>query len=175
MLQYFKNIYKGIVTPLQGMKITTGYIFTPRVTRKYPESYEPILTESQRNRLEVDMVRCTGCKLCAKNCPSQCITIDTIKTTPTDTNIPIDEKGKPKKILVTKFDIDYGLCCFCALCEEGCNFKAIYRTTKFDYSTYYRKELVHSYSKLTPEEIAEKKKLLASFNAEQKKEETKKD
>jgi len=166
MLKYFKDIYQGIVTPLQGMAVTTPYIFTPRVTKKYPEDYQPVLPESERNKLEVDMVKCTGCQLCAKACLAKCIFIETVKAVPTDTNVPTDENGKPKKLLVTKFDIDFALCCFCALCEETCPTNAIYRTSVFDYSTHYRKELLHSFAKFTTEEVKHKKTLLTQFNAE---------
>jgi NADH-quinone oxidoreductase subunit I len=168
MLKYFKDLYRGLITPFQGMRITSHYIFTPRVTKKYPEAYEPVLPPAERNRLDVNMTKCTGCKMCANSCPAKAITIDTIKAVPSDTNVPTDENGKPKKLLVSKFDIDFGLCCYCALCEEACNFGAIYRTPVFDYSTYYRKELKHHYSKMTTEQIKEKKELLAKYNAEQK-------
>ena len=169
MLKYLKDIKDALITPLQGMKITTSYIFTSRVTRKYPEAYTPVLPESERNRINVDVTKCGGCQLCAKGCPTKSITMETIKTVPTDSNVPLDANGKSKKLLVTKFDIDFGTCCFCGLCEETCNFGAIYRTPVFDYSTYYRKNLKYSFSNLSSEQIEEKKKLLAKFNAEQKK------
>ena len=168
MLKYLKDIYKGIITPLQGMKITSRYIFTSRVTRKYPEAYVPVLPEAERNRIFVDIDKCGGCQLCAKSCPTKSIAIETIKAVPTDTNVPTDENGKPRKLLVTKFDIDFGTCCFCALCEESCNFGAIYRTEVFDYSDYYRKNLNYQFSKFTSKQIEEKKNILANYNAEQK-------
>ena len=168
MFKYFKDIYKAIITPIQGMKITSRYIFTPRITRKYPESYTPVLPEAERNRIDVDIEKCAGCQLCSKNCLTKSINIETIKATPTDTDVPLDKNGKPKKILVTKFDIDFGTCCFCALCEESCSFNAIYRTPTFDYSDYYRKNLVYSFSQFTPEQIEAKKKILAQYQAEQK-------
>ena len=168
MLKYLKDIQQAIITPLQGLKITSRYIFTSRVTRKYPEAYTPVLPEAERNRIDVDMTKCGGCQLCAKGCPTKSITIETIKAVPTDTNVPLDHNGKPKKLLVTKFDIDFGTCCFCALCEETCNFSAIHRTAVFDYSSYYRKNLNYNFSEFTPEQIEEKKNILAKYNAEQK-------
>jgi len=170
MLKYLKDIYRGLITPLQGISITTSYIFTSRVTKKYPESYDPypVLPVAERNRIAVNMAKCSGCQLCAKNCLAKCIKIETVKAVPTDTNVPTDENGKPKKLLVTKFDIDFGLCCYCALCEEACAMGAIHRTSVFDYSTPYRKDLLYSFSKLSPAEVAEKKALLEKFNAEKK-------
>jgi NADH-quinone oxidoreductase subunit I len=168
MLQYFKNIYQGLKTPLQGMFITTGAILKPRVTKKYPEDYQPNLPISERNRLDVNMTKCTGCGMCSKNCLSKCIKIETVKAVPTDTNVPVDENGKPKKLLVTKFDIDFALCCYCTICEEVCPTGAIHRTPIFDYSKYNRSELKYSFSAFSQQEVEEKKALLAKFNAEKK-------
>ncbi len=170
MVQYFKNIIEGLVTPLQGMKITTSYIFKSKVTRRYPEQFDayPTLPETERNRIEVAIDKCIGCLACVKACPSNCIKIEAVKVAPTDTDVPLDEKGKPKKQLISKFDIDFGLCCYCTLCEEACPTGAIYRTKIFDYSTYYRKDLLYHFSDMTPEQIENKKQVLAKYNAEKK-------
>ncbi|MGI6370099.1 MAG: 4Fe-4S binding protein [Ignavibacteria bacterium] len=170
MLQYFKNIISGLVTPLQGIKITTDHICKPKVTRRYPEQFDPypILPETERNRLDVNMTKCTGCQMCAKSCPVGCIKIETVRAVPTDTNVPLDENGKPKKLLVTQFNIDFALCCFCALCEEACPTGAIHRTPIFDYSSYSREDLIYNFSTFSPEEVEEKKELLDKFNAEKK-------
>ena len=170
MLQYLKNIFAGFITPLQGIKITSSYIFKPKVTKRYPEQYDPYpsLPESTRNRIYVDMGKCLGCQLCSKNCPVGCIDIEIIKAVPNDPNPVLDENGNPKKLIVSKFDIDFALCCFCMLCEESCNRGAIYRTSIFDYSTYSREKLIYSFSKLTPEEVEKKKELLEKFDAEKR-------
>ena len=170
MLKYFKDVLAGFITPLQGMKITSSYILKSKVTKRYPEQYDPYptLPESERNRIDVDMTKCLGCQMCAKNCPVGCIKIETIKAAPNDPNVPLDVNGKPKKLIVSKFDIDFALCCFCALCEDSCSTGAIHRTPVFDYCTYKRKDLLYHFSKLTPEEVEEKKALLEKYNAEQK-------
>ncbi len=170
MLQYLKNIFLGLLTPLQGVKITSSYIFTPKVTKRYPEQFDtyPTLPDTERNRLDVSMTKCTGCQMCAKNCLANCIKIETIKATPGDTNLPLDENGKPKKLLVSKFDIDFALCSFCMICEEVCPTGAIHRTKIFDYSSYNRKDLRYHFSAMSESDIKEKTELLNKFNAEKK-------
>jgi len=51
----------------------------------------------------IDPKACTGCTLCAKRCPQQCIS------------------GEPKKTYV----IDESKCIKCGLCKDVCNFNAV--------------------------------------------------
>jgi NAD-dependent dihydropyrimidine dehydrogenase PreA subunit len=51
----------------------------------------------------IDEDKCTGCTLCAKNCPVECIS------------------GEPKKI----YEIDGKKCIKCGICYEVCKFDAV--------------------------------------------------
>ena len=51
----------------------------------------------------IDEGKCTGCTLCAKNCPVECIS------------------GEPKKI----YTIDGTKCIKCGICHEVCKFDAV--------------------------------------------------
>jgi NADH-quinone oxidoreductase subunit F len=53
----------------------------------------------------IDAEKCTGCTLCAKNCPVQAIA------------------GEPKKVHV----IDVSICVKCSRCISSCNFGAVYK------------------------------------------------
>jgi NADH-quinone oxidoreductase subunit F len=53
----------------------------------------------------IDPEKCTGCTLCAKNCPVECIS------------------GEPKKV----YAIDVEKCVKCGKCVTVCNFEAVYK------------------------------------------------
>jgi formate hydrogenlyase subunit 6/NADH:ubiquinone oxidoreductase subunit I len=57
-------------------------------------------------------------------------------------------RGEDKKKVIQRFDIDFGLCCFCGLCEEACNFSAIKLAPKYEFSTLGKDELVWDLNKL---------------------------
>ena len=173
MNQYFKNIWLSIYTVLFGMSITMRHLFTRNVTVQYPNVH-PLdqagpdkMPSNARNRLFVNMDDCNGCNSCSRACPVNCITVETLKTSPSD-NVPIMSDGKKRGLWVTNFQIDFGKCCYCALCVEPCPTEAIHMTTEFEYSTYDRKNLLYTFSTMTTDEIQSKVKMLAD-DAERKK------
>lgn len=73
------------------------------VTEKYPfKRYEA--PEHLRSRLHWDASKCTGCGLCAKDCPADAIEM-----------IVIDKKNRQ---FVFRYDVDR--CTFCAQCVASC-------------------------------------------------------
>jgi len=153
---YFRNIGKGFWTVLIGMKITMRHLFTPAVTIQYPDARMGI-PERGRNRLYVNMDDCIGCDQCEMACPVNCITIETAKSLPTE-DLGLTSTGQKKRLWVTKFDIDFGKCCYCGLCVPPCPTECIYMTSVYEFSAYDRSELVYNFTTLTPEESAAKVK-----------------
>lgn len=164
MRQYFKNIYDGIVTALIGMRITFSHLFTPAVTIQYPDE-KPKLPERARNRLYVNMDDCIGCDQCARACPVDCITIETVKGLPTD-DIGKTSQGKKKALWVTKFEIDIAKCCYCSLCVWPCPTECIFMTDVYEFSEYDRNKLIYNFATLTPEEVQQKKDNYTKYEAE---------
>ncbi len=187
MGEYFKNIWLGVWTVLVGMKITLEHLFAKKVTNQYPDRWHPIegkfsgtrsfrkgdedrsdIPSYSRNRLYVDMNICNGCNGCARACPVNCITVETLKVTPGDKVEPLGD-GSKRGLWVTKHDIDFAKCCFCGLCTEPCPTEAIYMTKEFEYATEKRDDLVYHFAVMTPEEIQEKKDMYEKFMADKKK------
>lgn len=187
MKRYFENIWLGVYTVLVGMVITWKHLFAKNVTNQYPDRWHPIdghfdgkkseykgdpsrgeIPQISRNRLFLDPDLCNGCNGCARACPVNCITVETVKVTPGDVVPPLKD-GSKRGLWVTKYDIDFAKCCFCGLCTEPCPTEAIYLTTEFEYSTTNRKDLLYHFSPMTPEEVKEKKDMYAKFQAEKKK------
>ncbi len=177
-MSYFKDIYEGISTALVGMKITWEHLFTKKVTNQYPELYHPIksgdMAINSRNRIFVDMDGCDGCNSCARACPVKCITVETCKVTPGDETAPDLHGGKKRRTWVTKYDIDFALCCFCSLCTEACPTEAIVMTQEFEYSSLDRDGMLYHFSRLTSEEAAEKVKMFDDNQAAKKREQEEK-
>lgn len=165
---YISNVWAGIGTALVGMRITWKHLFMKKVTRQYPDKFHPVrdgqTPEFLRNRLFVDMDLCIGCMICQRNCPVNCITIETIKSVKDDPEA-VKPNGEKINLWVNKFDIDFAKCMFCNLCTEECPTDAIYMTTEFEYTSYVRDHLYYRFSVMTPEQIEAKKKLLEEEKA----------
>ncbi len=165
MGQYFKNIWDGIWTVLVGMKVTLRHLFTPAVTIQYPD-VKVKLPERARNRLYVNMDDCIGCDQCAMACPVDCITIETLKSTP-DVDLGLTSVGTKKRLYVTRFDIDIAKCCYCGLCVPPCPTECIKMTDVYEFSEYERGDLIYRFATMTPEEIDLAKAKLAAYEKEQ--------
>ncbi|MFA6599032.1 MAG: NADH-quinone oxidoreductase subunit I [Ignavibacteriaceae bacterium] len=164
MREYLNNIKDGLVTVFIGMKITFMHLFTPSVTIQYPSVKVPMV-ERVRNRLFVNMDDCIGCDQCARACPVNCISIDTVKGLPTE-DLGKTSQGKKKALWVTKFDIDFAKCCYCQLCVFPCPTECIYMTDEYEFTKLEREDLLYKFATLSPEEVEQKKDNFQKFEAE---------
>ncbi len=164
MREYFNNIWTAVITILIGMKVTFKHLFVPAVTIQYPD-VKPQLPERERNRLYVNMDDCIGCDQCARACPVDCITIETVKGLPGE-DLGKTSNGKKKALWVTKFDIDFAKCCYCQLCVFPCPTECIYMTDTYEFSEFERNNLLYDFVTLTPEERLEKKANYEKYEAE---------
>lgn len=151
MKRYFKDIWDSFYTIGIGMGVTFRHLFTKSVTIQYPD-VKPELTDRARNRLYVNMDDCIGCDQCSKACPVNCITIETVKAVPPD-DLGVTSTGNPKRLWVTKFDIDIAKCCYCALCVYPCPTECIKMTDVYEFSEFDRHNLLYNFSTMTPAEI----------------------
>jgi formate hydrogenlyase subunit 6/NADH:ubiquinone oxidoreductase subunit I len=87
--------------------------FKQPVTQTYPlNRFEP--PQRHRGKLAWNPEKCTGCSLCAKDCPSNAIEM-----------IVID---KAKKQFVLRYHVDR--CTFCSQCVQNCRFKCMDMTNQ---------------------------------------------
>lgn len=162
---YFRDIWEGIGTVLIGMKVTWRHLFTPAVTIQYPD-VKLKLPERARNRLYVNMDDCIGCDQCAMACPVDCITIETIKSTP-DVDLGLTSVGTKKRLYVPVFDIDIAKCCYCALCVYPCPTECIKMTDVYEFSEFDRNSLIYNFATMTSAEVETARVRLAAYEKEQ--------
>ena len=65
---------------------------------------------------------CTSCMICARECPTWCITIDS-HTEPV-AGLPAGARQRTENVL-DRFAIDWSLCMYCGICVEECPFDAL--------------------------------------------------
>jgi len=125
---------------LQGLALTLKHLFTPPVTRQYPdEKRDPVpgargLHALVRNEV-TGKEKCVGCGLCAAICPAQCIHIYT-------------SEGEDHEKIVDRYEIEVLRCVYCALCVEACPYGAVVLTDHFEYSGYSRDEFYFNKDRL---------------------------
>jgi len=75
---------------------------------------------------------CTGCMVCVRNCPTQCMSAQ-MKDNP----LYAEGKSRRRKI-IEEFEINLGRCILCAICVDVCNFDAIEMSHEHELSKYER-------------------------------------
>jgi NADH-quinone oxidoreductase subunit I len=123
------------------MKITSKHLGKHAITIQYPGQKWQMPERSRGivvllSDKESGELNCTSCMLCQRACPTGAIRIDS----------PRDEVTKKRTL--KGFTVDHGLCCFCGLCEEACNFCAIKMAGKYEFSTIHKEDLVWDMKKL---------------------------
>jgi len=114
MKNYFLDLFRGAISLLDGMLVTLQALFSRPVTEPYPRRPADV-TPNFRGCLALVQdgegnVRCTACGLCAKTCPSKCLTVERAA----------GEKRKPESF---RYDISH--CSFCGMCVDGCPVTAL--------------------------------------------------
>jgi NADH-quinone oxidoreductase subunit I len=177
-----KRALNGFTTAWKGLTLTIGHLFTSNARRvvipvsddnyfkqlegtntiQYPAQKLPV-PEVGRYQLDVEMDDCIVCDLCAKICPVDCITIESIKATEA---IGQTSDGTTKRLYAAQFDIDMAKCMYCGLCTIVCPTECIVMTNQYDKSVFEINQLVYQFSDMTPEDAAEKRQLIEKQQAE---------
>jgi formate hydrogenlyase subunit 6/NADH:ubiquinone oxidoreductase subunit I len=145
MLTYFKNIWLGIVTVLNSMRVAWLHLFTRSVTLQYPtEKWK--MPERSRARLFNKIEDCIGCGQCARVCPTNCITIKTEKRGKEEPDLFASD-GTAIKLRTYVYDIDMTLCCYCGICTFGCPTHCLFMTGEYEYSVYDKKCHIYPFAK----------------------------
>jgi len=177
------GVIKGFTTAWQGLTLTLKHLFAPKAKRQvqtvaadnyfkkleegtntiqYPKQQLPV-PEVGRYQLDVEMDDCIVCDLCAKICPVDCITIESIKATEA---IGQTSDGTTKRLYAAKFDIDMAKCMYCGLCTIVCPTECITMTNQYDRTVPLLDMLNYKFSDMSPEEAARHREAFDKQQAE---------
>ena len=78
--------------------------------------------ETRHGSIVLIQPACTSCMICARECPSWCITIDSHTEAVAD--LPAGARVRTENVL-DRFAIDWSLCMYCGICIEECPFDAL--------------------------------------------------
>lgn len=124
-MSYFKDIFNGGLSLIEGMAVTARRLFRPLVTVQYPRKKIP-LSSAYRGHIELKIFeesgthKCIVCLNCEKTCPSGVIRLKGEKQ---------KEKG-PKTL--TSYEIDFSKCSLCGLCVEVCPTSTLKYSREFE-------------------------------------------
>lgn len=129
MLNSVKGLFQTLTSTLTGLR--------KPVTRQYPTAPTPVqprfmgfpaLTWDD----PVGEPYCTGCMVCIRNCPTQCMSASMMDN-------PKNAAGESsRRKIVDYFEINLNRCILCGICVEVCNFDAIVMSHEHEMSAYQR-------------------------------------
>jgi len=126
-----KTIFRVSWALIKGYSITLKYYFKPAHTFQFPQEKKPI-AERFRGVLSFHPEICISCEMCVRVCPSDVISMEWMRNDQTK-----------KKDLVW-YQIDFGKCNVCRLCEEVCptKDKSIHHSNEYEVTFESRKDFL---------------------------------
>lgn len=143
---YFREIYEGVASLVNGMKVTGKYFIRPSeiVTQQYPENraelkmFDAFKGELTLKHTEDNEHFCDACNSCARVCPNGTIEVISKRE--------VGEDGKSKRTL-DKYIYHLDMCTFCGLCVPACDQNALEFTQEFEHAVFDRTHLTKQLNK----------------------------
>ena len=127
-----------IIGFIGGLAVTLKSTWREPVTAEYPESDKRLSLEERYMGFpaltwdgDVEEPYCTGCMVCIRECPTQCMTAE-MKDNPL---YPAESR---RRKIVDTFEINLGRCIICGICVDVYSFDAIEMSHEHELSKYER-------------------------------------
>jgi len=105
--------------------------FERPITKEYPFG-PPVVAERFRGKLEVDPVKCTGCKICQIVCPASVVSMVVVGK----------RKIGEREVDIQRPVFDLYNCISCGQCVDDCKFEALKLTKGFELATTDKSVLI---------------------------------
>jgi NADH-quinone oxidoreductase subunit I len=126
-----------VIAGVKGLLITIQWLFRKPVTAHYPEQHLPV----QKRYMgfpgllwddTADEPFCTGCMVCVRECPTQCM------TAVMHDNPKAKEGTSHRRKIIETFEINLNRCILCGICEDVCALDAIEMTHEHELASFAR-------------------------------------
>jgi NADH-quinone oxidoreductase subunit I len=129
------------------MGITGKYLVSPMMTVFYPYQQADNV-EKFRGHVELvgkedepEISLCIACGQCARQCPSQCITVSPKMLPPDPAEAKDGKPAKPKRLKTPGvFQLDFSLCSLCGQCVQVCPVDSLRYSENFYLAVFTRQE-----------------------------------
>ena len=101
-------------------------------------------------RIELREERCTSCMICARECPTWCITL----TSHQEKRVPAPGARPRTENVLDTFAVDWALCMYCGICIEECPYDALEWSDDLVAPASTRAGMLHGRDRLSPPEGA---------------------
>lgn len=137
-------IYRVTRSTLQGMGVTLRAYFSPAITFQHPHERKP-MAERFRGVLSFHPEICISCEMCVRVCPSDVISMEWVR----------NEETKKKDL--RWYQVDFGKCNVCRLCEEACptKIKSIHHSNEYELVFDNRKDFIVRWGPAAGDTLAE--------------------
>ena len=126
-----------MIEGLKGLATTLRWLGRKPVTVHYPDQHLPVQDRYMGFPallwdVTADEPFCTGCMVCVRECPTQCMT-----AVMHDNPKAVDGTSHRRKIIET-FEINLNRCILCGICVDVCNFDAIEMSHEHELASFER-------------------------------------
>ena len=126
-----------MISGFKGLATTLRWLGRKPITAQYPDQHLPVQKRYMGFPALLwdetgDEPFCTGCMVCVRECPTQCMT-----AIMHDNPHFIDGKSHRRKIIET-FEINLNRCILCGICVDVCAFDAIEMSHEHELASYER-------------------------------------
>jgi NADH-quinone oxidoreductase subunit I len=126
-----------MIAGVKGLGTTLRWLFRRPVTAHYPEQHLPVQDRYMGFPAllwdeTADEPFCTGCMVCVRECPTQCMKADM------HDNPNFADGTSHRRKIIELFEINLNRCILCGICVDVCAFDAIEMSHEHELASYSR-------------------------------------